>query len=183
MKLQDKHKHTTTMEGLLTDQAKKLGLSAKETKKALKRAKGSGLISSKLQETMMGATSDLLSPRERLRQRLNQSRVSRGSKVSQLRHQEKEQVRVEERKANAEAQRKNKKKNQAKKLKELEKRLGTVSMDVYLGCLKRLEEGNYKLDDERNKDKNIVALYTKQQGQQALVMDEEPLFSSDDEEN
>jgi len=57
---------------------------------------------------------------------------------------------------------KNKSKSQNKKLKLLEKKYGKITEELYHQTVLRYKTFKYEIEDEKNRDKNIISLYLKQ---------------------
>lgn len=156
----------------INEEAKKKGLSGKEARKALKKLKGGGMmaqVAPQLHSQFMEMNPNL-TPRDKLRMKMQKLREGRSTKASKVmayektrqemqERQEREQTEKEE-KIKAEA---NRKRNHRKRLKELEKRLGNVTQELYNRCMLQLQENKYNDEGHRNHDKNIIELYAKQQ--------------------
>lgn len=162
-------------------EAKKAGLSAKDARKAVKRIKSGKVMSQiapQLQQTFMGMAPQ--TPKEKLRAKLREHASRRQSAASKERdyQQMKERVykeREEETKRKEQAKKTaaNRKKNHKKKLREMEAKLGTISHDLYNVCLERQKANEYKDEGSKNRDRNIIELYCKQQEfTEKLDMDE-----------
>ena len=57
----------------------------------------------------------------------------------------------------------NRKRNHRKRLKELDKKLGAITHELYNRCMSQLQDNKYNDDGEKNRDRNIVELYGQQQ--------------------
>jgi hypothetical protein len=160
------------LESLVQAQAKQAGMSSKQAKQALKKLREGGLmaqIAPHLQERFSDMNPNM-TPRDRLRAKINNSKLTRTTKEVKTAAYEKQREEVHQREADAaEAKEKakeavkRKKKAHNQKLKELEQKLGKVPEEMYIECLARQRAGIYKDDSERNRDRNIIDLYSKQQ--------------------
>lgn len=158
---------------LLHTEAKKSGISGKDARKALKKLRSGGMmaqVAPQLQSTFMEMNPNQ-SPRDKLRAKLSQMRKGRGNKVSKEADYEKTRQRVHEKKEEDEREKESSKrraaarrKNRNKKLRQLEKQVGEVSHEIYINCMKRVQDNSYNGDGERNRDKNLIDLYSRQQG-------------------
>lgn len=159
------------LDALVQAQAKQAGLSSKQAKQALKKLREGGLmaqIAPQLQEQFSGMN-PTMSPRDRLRAKLNNAKLSRSTKEAKTVAYEKQKEEVHKREETA-AQEKEKAKEAAKrrkrahqlKLKQLEEKIGQVTPEMYRECLERQSAKNYKDESERNRDRNIIDLYSKQ---------------------
>lgn len=159
------------LDSLVKQQAKKSGISQKETAKALKKLKQGGMmaqIAPQLQEQFMSMNPNMTA-REKLKQKILSKQQSRLGKSTKAHNYEKQRAEVAERKEREDEEKKNKaeakkraRRNHRKKLKELEKKLGTISQDLYNECLKKLEKDDLP-EHERNRCNNIVEIYSNQQ--------------------
>jgi hypothetical protein len=111
-----------------------------------------------------------LSPREKLLNKIKESKSARcikEVKVAQYERQKKDthdrEVKAEEEKVKKAEEAIRKKRAHALKLKELNKKLGQVSEDKYMECLKRQRDNLYKHESDMNYDRNIIDLYAMQQ--------------------
>ena len=160
------------LEQLVKSEALRKGISSKDAKKALKKLKAGGMmaqIAPQLHSQFMDMNPNM-SPRDKLRAKMNKMRESRGNKTSKTQSYEKTRQEVHDRKQKEqeakelkikqEAQRR---KNHRKKIKELGKKLGEISQEHYNECMLRINQNSYKDNSEKNRDKNIVELYGIQQ--------------------
>ena len=111
-----------------------------------------------------------LTPQDKLRAKLNNARMGRSTKEVKTTAYEKQREEVHQReekeavaKEEAKEAAKRRKRAHQQKIKELEKKLGTISSDMYMGCLARQKENVYRDEGDRNRDRNIIELYSKQQ--------------------
>jgi len=179
------------LEALVQSHAKQAGLSAKQAKQALKKLREGGLmaqIAPHLQEKLSDMNPNL-TPRDRLRAKLNNARQSRATKEIKQATYEKQREEVHQReekqesdKAAAKEAAKKKQKAHQQRLKDLNKKLGQISEELYLECLTRQRQNAYREEGERNRDKNIIELYCKQNAF-ADKIDMSDLLSDDEEEN
>jgi hypothetical protein len=157
---------------LVKQEAKRVGVTdSKAIKKAVKMINNGKFNTADLamkMGNMFQQKSD--DPRERLRQKLRDKRQSRSSKTAiNVMSERKKQAtlkRKEEREENEKIKRKmlkNKKQRHKKKLKQLEKKLGNVSIELYTGAQKKINEKNYKDEADKNRYQNIIDLYVMQQ--------------------
>jgi hypothetical protein len=168
----------------ISQEAKKKGLSSKDARKALKKLKSGGMmaqVAPQLHSQFMEMNPNITA-RDKLQmkmQKLREGRVSKHGKAMAYEktrqdmheRQEREHIEQEEKKEADE----NRKRNHRKRLKELEKRLGTVSQELYNRCMVQLQNNNYPAGDEgpKNRDRNIVELYGQQQEfKEQIDMDE-----------
>jgi len=159
------------LDDLVKQQAKKSGISQKDAAKALKKLKKGGMmaqIAPQLQEQFM-AMNPNLTPREKLRQKIQSKQAGRTKKVTKAINYEKQREDIAVRKEKEAAQKiekeeqaKRKVRNHKKKIKDLEKKLGTIADDLYYECLQKTQTGEL-LAGERNRCNNIMELYSKQQ--------------------
>jgi hypothetical protein len=181
------------IDALVQSQAKQAGMSAKQAKQALKKLREGGMMAQLaplLQEKLSGMNPNL-TPREKLRAKLNNARMGRTTKEVKTANYEKEreevhqreEKRAEEKEKAKEAAVRRKKAHQ-QKIKELEKKLGRVSNEMYLDCLSRQKANTYRDEGERNRDRNIIELYGKQQEfkESISVNDLDELMSSSEED-
>ena len=163
---------TKELDALVQSQAKQAGLSSKQAKQALKKLKEGGLmaqIAPMLQEKLSDMNPNL-SARDKLRAKINNARMGRTTKEVRTAVYEKQREEVHQReekdkeaKEEAKEAAKRRKRAHQQKLKYLEKKLGQISSDMYMECLVRQKENTYRDDGERNRDRNIIELYAKQQ--------------------
>lgn len=170
------------LDQLVKEQALRQGISSKDAKKALKKLKAGGMmaqIAPQLHSQFMEMNPNM-SPRDKLRAKMNKMRESRGNKTSKTQSYEKTRQEVYDRKER-EKQEKDKKikqeaqrrKNHRKKIKELGKKLGEITQECYNDCMLRLNENSYKDNSQKNRDKNIIELYGIQQKfNETINMDE-----------
>jgi hypothetical protein len=160
------------LDALVQSQAKQAGMTSKQAKQALKKLREGGLmaqIAPQLQEKLAGMNPNL-TPRDKLRAKLNNAKMGRATKEVKTAVYEKQREEVHQREEK-EAEDKEKAKEAAKrrkrahqqKIKELEQKLGKVPETMYLESLTRQKAGAYKDEGERNRDRNIIELYSKQQ--------------------
>ena len=160
------------LDALVQAQAKQAGMSSKQAKQALKKLREGGLmaqIAPQLQQAMSGMN-PTQTPRDRLKAKLNNARLSRSTKETKTAVYEKQKEEAHQREE-AEKEAKEKAVETAKrskrahqlKLKELEKKIGKVQEKLYLECLTRQKSNQYKDEGERNRDRNLIDLYSKQQ--------------------
>ena len=160
------------LDALVQAQAKQAGLTSKQALKALKKLREGGLMSQlapQLQQTIE-SSNPTLSPRDKLRAKLNNAKQSRSTKETKMVNYEKQKEDVykrekeeKDRKEKEKEAARRRRKAHAQKLRELEEKMGPVSDDVYLTALTRQRENVYGHESERNRDRNIVELYSKQQ--------------------
>jgi len=169
----DAHKlDALKLDALVQAQAKQAGLSSKQAKQALKKLREGGLMAQIAPhlEQQVSAMNPLMSPRDKLRAKLNNAKMSRSTKDVKAAVYEKQKEEVTLRKETEtsakekekEALKRRKKAHQLK-LKQLEEKLGMVTQEVYRECLERQRLKSYKDDSESNRDRNIIDLYSKQQ--------------------
>jgi hypothetical protein len=157
---------------LIQTEAKKSGISSKDARKALKKLRSGGMmaqVAPQLQSAFMEMNPNI-SAKEKFRAKMKKLQGSRTRKHTKEQAYEKTRQEVHERqerelvekedKKKADAQRK---RNHNKKINLLGKQIGTVTQESYNTCMIRLKENEYKNDGPRNRDKNIVELYGKQQ--------------------
>lgn len=160
------------LDALVQAQAKQAGLSGKQAKQALKKLREGGLMA-QIAPQLQQQFSDMnptLSPRDRLKAKLNNAKLSRSTKEVKTAVYEKQKEEVHKREEKA-TEDKDKSKEAAKrrkrahqiKLKQLEEKLGQVTPEMYRECLMRQSAKCYKDESERNRDRNIIDLYSKQQ--------------------
>lgn len=156
----------------INEEAKKKGISSKDAKKALKKLKSGGMmaqVAPQLHSQFM-EMNPTMSPRDRLRMKIRKQQEGRTSKFTKTvayeksrqemhERQEREKEEKEQKKA-AELQRK---RNHRKRIKELEKQIGTVSQEMYTRCMLQVQEDKYTDEGLRNRDRNIIELYGQQQ--------------------
>ena len=170
------------LDQLVKAEALRNGISAKDAKKALKKLKAGGMmaqIAPQLHNQFMEMNPNM-SPREKLRMKMNKMRDSRSNKSSKTKSYEKTKQEVYDRKQKEQEEKERKikqetqrRKNHRKKIKELGKKLGDISQEQYNECMRKINENTYKDDSEKNRDKNIVELYGIQQSfNNTLDMDE-----------
>ena len=160
------------LDALVQAQAKQAGLSSKQAKQALKKLREGGLMA-QIAPQLQQQFSDMnptMTPRDRLRAKLNNAKLSRSTKEVKTGAYEKQKEDVHKREETA-AEEKEKAKEAAKrrkkahqlKLKQLEEKIGQVPPEMYRECLERQSAKNYKDESDRNRDRNIIDLYSKQQ--------------------
>ena len=153
---------------LVHKEASKSGISPKDARKAYKKLRSGGMmaqIAPQLHNQFM-SLNPTLTARDKLRMKIRQMDASRSSKACKERAYEK--TREEAKKAEAdeasakvesvrlEAQKLH---NHRKRLKNLEKRMGIISQELYNATLISIRENKYTDDGLRNRDKNIIELY------------------------
>jgi len=153
---------------LISSEAQKRGVSARKAMKKLRQG-GMAQIAPQLHSQFM-EMNPTISPRDKLKMKLNKMREGRScshakavayEKTKQEVHERQEREAEEkEQKKKADARRK---KNHQRALKELEKQLGTISLEMYNQCMANLQTDQYKDVGQRNRDRNIVELYGMQQ--------------------
>lgn len=153
-------------------EAKKSGISAKDARKAVKKLKSKGMmaqVAPKLQSQFRELDPNRTN-RDKIRDRLRELRSERTNKVAKAQSYERTKQRVYEQREKDKVEKENAKKraaqrrrNHAKKIRNLEKQIGTVTHEMYNMCMKRLQEDSYEEEGIRNRDRNIVELYGKQQ--------------------
>lgn len=152
-------------------EAKKSGISSKDAKKALKKLRTGGMaqIAPQLQSSLMDMNPNM-TPKDKLRAKMRKMQDSRTKKQTKEQSYEKTRQEVYERQAREEEEKAEKKKaeiqrrkNHVKKIKLLEKQLGTITHEMYNSCMSRLKDNAYDNDGSRNRDRNIAELYGKQQ--------------------
>lgn len=159
------------LDQLVKQQAKKSGISQKDAAKALKKLKQGGMmaqIAPQLQEQFM-AMNPNMTAKERLRQKIQSKQAGRTKKVVKARNYEKQREEVTARKEKEEQEKKEKAeaakrkaRNHRKRIKELEKKLGTITDDLYYECLNKVQAGNLN-EGELNRCNNIIEIYSRQQ--------------------
>ena len=161
------------LDTLVKSHAKKAGISQKDAVKALKKLKKGGMmgqIAPQLQESFM-KMDPTMTPRDKLRQKLNSARTKRTSKNTKSHNYEKQKEEAEERKIieeqkkqDEEQKKKRTIRNHKKRIKELKKKLGVVSEDLYFDCLHILSLNTDKklTIGEKNRCNNIIELYSQQ---------------------
>lgn len=159
------------LNSLVKQQAQKSGISQKDAAKALKKLKQGGMmaqIAPQLHEQFMSMDPNM-TPQERLRQKIRTKQNSRLSKITKAYTYEKQREQVAERKERELEEKKKAKeaakrshRNHRRKLNELEKRLGSITEDLYCECLRKLN-GTLS-SDERNRCNNIIEIYSRQHG-------------------
>lgn len=167
---------------LVMSEASKTGISSSQAQKAAKMLRSGKVnmaqIAPQLKSMLMqnlgqGQTEEQskMTARDRLRAKIASKREGRMNKNSKAHAYKKTKERMEERKKKQEEDKKleakrkrNRKKAHAKKIRQLEQKIGTVTEEVYNKCLQKISEETYKDDGERNRLNNIVELYQKQKG-------------------
>lgn len=163
-------------------EAAKKGLSSKDAKKALKKLKSGGMmaqIAPQLHSQFMEMNPNLTA-KEKLQMKLKKLRDGRAGKHIKTAEYEKTRQEMLEREEAAEQARIDKqkadevnKRNHRKRLKELEKRLGVISQELYNQSMTNLKLNTYTDPGLRRRDCNIVELYGQQQKFQSQInMDE-----------
>ena len=160
---------------MLQSEARKMGASSKDAKRAMKQIQSGKVMSQvapELQEMFMGMN-PTMSPRDRLRQKLQRMRNGRSAaSVKDRRFKEmKEKVYKEREEREKTAAQKKKtaarrRKNHRRKLREIEAKLGTISHQMYMECVGRSKDeypDNETGRCQRNRDNNIIEIYQKQQ--------------------
>ncbi len=157
---------------LINTHAKSKGFTGKEAAKALRKLEDGGMmaqIAPQLQQQFMSMNPNA-TPREKLRQKLSAMSASRQSKqVKAIKYEEqrtqvlKEKEEEERKKAEAAADVLKKERNHRKRLRELEKRMGTISDDIYFQSMELLQSGKLKDESEIKRHNNIIELYGRQQ--------------------
>jgi hypothetical protein len=157
---------------LVQTEAKKSGISSKDAKKAMKKLRSGGMmaqIAPQLHSQFMEMDPNLTA-RDKYRAKMKKLQNGRITKVAKSAQYEKERLDVIRRKEEAELaviQKKKEeeqhKRNHAKKLKQLEKKLGVVTHELYNTCMRRLQNNDYTDQDLCKRDRNIMELYSKQQ--------------------
>ena len=141
----------------------KLGISSSDAKKAMKMLENKKFAAhvARMAGNMMDDTTEFkhLSAREKLRRKLQKAKESRLQKST---------VKTQTQKPPAEKEtttvsNKNKKKYRQKKMKKLQEQYGTIDNQLYTECLQRIQLNKYDSQDDKNRDNNIIALYSKQQ--------------------
>lgn len=145
-------------ENEVLNQVRQMGLSSAQAKKAMKLLKNKNFA--KHVENMLPQQNSTanLSAREKLRYKLRKAKESRQVKTTEQKKKEEP-----EKKKQPPVSKSNKKKYQQRKMKKLQERYGTITDEFYGECLMRIQAGDYESSDDRNRDSNIVALYSKQQ--------------------
>ena len=156
---------------LVQTHAKQAGLTPKQARQALKKLREGGMMA-QIAPQLTKKLTDInpnLSPREKLLNKIKESKQSRcikEVKVAQYERQKKEthdrEVKMEDEKAKKAEAILKKKRAHALKLKELNKKLGIISEDKYMDCLARQRDNVYKHESDMNYDKNIIDLYAMQ---------------------
>jgi hypothetical protein len=154
------------------DEAKKKGISGKDARKALKKLKGGGMmaqVAPQLHSQFM-EMDPTMTPRDKLRMKMRKMQENRGSKQSKATSYERSKKEVKERQELEQLEKEQKKKqavqrkrNHRKRIKELGKKLGPISHELYNECMGKIQSNNYTEDSKRNRDKNIIELYGQQQ--------------------
>lgn len=156
----------------INDEARKKGISTKEAKKALKKLKSGGMmaqVAPQLHAQFMEMNPNL-SARDKLRMKRQKMREGRSNKVSKERSYERTRKEMQERKEREEKEREQKKqqaivdaRNYRKRLRELEKKIGQVSQELYNKCMENMRTDSYTDEGQRNRERKIIDLYAKQQ--------------------
>lgn len=154
------------------EEAKKKGISNKDARKALKKLKSGGLmaqVAPQLHSQFMEMNPNMTA-REKYQMKMNKLRGARANKTSKASAYEKTRKEVQENQEREKQEKELKKKQEAqrkrnhrKKLKELEKKLGTITQELYNRCMTRIQEDKYQDEGSKNRDRNIVELYGQQQ--------------------
>jgi hypothetical protein len=157
---------------LVHKEAKKAGISAKDTRKAIKKIKSGSVMSQiapELESSFMNMNPNQ-TPRDKLHAKIKKLQGSRASAVAKSHTFEQMKQKVyddREKEALEKEQEKERKKRQAKnhrkKLNELERSVGVVTQKQYTECMTRMKEDKYGDAGNKNRDKNIIELYCKQQ--------------------
>lgn len=160
------------LDEIASQKAKQSGISQKQMKKAMKKLKSGGMMSQiapQLQGSFMEMNPNL-SPREKLHTKLKNMKEGRLSKYTKDINFEKQKEEVYKRKENEEKEKlqakeaaKRKERNHKKRLRELEKQVGKVSLDMYVQAIKNQESNQYTDQGLSNRDRNLIELYTRQQ--------------------
>ena len=178
------------LSNLVHSQAQKAGISGKEAKKALKKLKTGKINMAQVAPHLTQAFSQLnanMSPAERMRAKLKEKKTSRLSRLTKEHEYEKTRQRVlenkekeEQKKISEQQEAARRRRNHNKRIKELDRKLGTVSQELYNVCLKNLHENKYKDESDRNRNRNIIEVYGRQQQfKEKLEMDDMEEFLSD----
>lgn len=156
----------------INEEARKKGISSKEAKKAFKKLKSGGMmaqVAPQLHAQFMEMNPNLTA-RDKLRMKRQKMREGRSNKASKERSYERSRQEMQERQQREKEEREQKKqqdiqkaRNYRKRLKELEKKIGQVSQELYNKCMDNIQLDNYTDDGERNRDRKIVDLYAQQQ--------------------
>ena len=148
----------------------KLGISASDAKKAMKMLENKKFAAHVARMAaagnMIDDTSEFkhLSAREKLRRKLRKAKESRQKSVATTtKEATNQESSLPKKETTAAVSSKNKKKYRQKKMKKLQDQYGTVSNELYTECLQRVQLNNYSSPDDKNRDNNIIALYSKQQ--------------------
>lgn len=164
----------------------------KKMAKRMMGKKGMKMTLSEQMTDMMVENTVNLSPRSKLRLRNKQMRSDRMGKFGQQRmvqktkenRRERIKKQAEETKEKQRAVRKQKR----KQLKKWNTKYGVISDDKYLEIMDRLRANEYKQDDERNHDQNLLELYKFQQvrlgqmNENGEMTSKELILSESDEE-
>lgn len=153
-------------------EAKKKGLSTKDAKKAIKKLKSGGMmgqVAPQLHSQFMEMNPNM-TPKEKLRMKMRKLKESRGNKVAKTASYEKTREEVHKRKkqeledkVKAKQDAVARKRNHRKKIKDLGKKLGIVTQEMYNKCMINLQNNTYDDPSMVNRDRNIVELYGVQQ--------------------
>jgi len=156
----------------ISDEAKKKGISSKDARKALKKLKGGGMmaqVAPQLHSQFMGMNPNM-TPRDKLRMKMRKLQENRSNKQTKTKTYERTRVEMKEREQRKKEENENKKqqtlinnRNHRKRIKELEKKLGIISQEQYNSCMTQIQLNKYTDNGLRNRDKNIIELYGRQQ--------------------
>jgi len=159
------------LDSFIRAKAQQNGVSARVARKAVKKLRNGGMA--QVVPELENAFSSLnvnATPAEKLQAKLREMRGKRRNAVSKTQAYEamKEKVHKEQEQEAAEKEAKrvaklSKERNHRKRLRELEKELGTITLETYNECMTRLQEDTYKDVGMRNRDRNITELYEQQQ--------------------
>lgn len=160
------------LDTMVYQHAKKTGITPKEAKKALKKMKSGGMMSQiapQLQQNLLDLNPNL-SPRDKLRAKLNTSRMGRTNKTTKSAMYEKQRTEAYQRREDEEQKKKESADNIVMRAEQhqrdmdlLESKLGSIDQSLYVVCLNRQNGNEYVDDIQRQRDRNIIDLYCRQQ--------------------
>lgn len=161
-----------TLAKLIQMEAKKSGISPKDARKALKKLRSGGMmaqVAPQLQSSFMDMNPNMTA-KDKFHAKMKKMQSNRSKKQSKEQAYEKTRQEVHERQEKEKLEKEQKakealqrKRNHNKKINLLGKELGTVTQELYNTCMNKLKENEYKDEGERNRDRNIVELYGRQQ--------------------
>lgn len=163
---------------IVQKEAQKVGMSNKHAEKAAKMLRSGKINMAQIapqltQMIMQNVGSSTNATRDELRERLaTKRRAIRDSRKSKFvkeqiyesvkQRKEENDKRLEEEKIQQAKREQNRQKRHKQKMRDLEKKLGTISVELYNDCLKKQNTGT-GTESEQNRVKNIIELYHRQQ--------------------